>query len=91
MEATDGTLQTRSITAQPATSVHLMFSNPDYNHRKFEKVKRNGWIVTNNVRVKETYPYTFFAVLQFPGVYAGIQHHPSKVCRENSGIIPKTK
>ena len=72
---------------EPATTVHLMFSKDGYNHFKFEQIKRGGWILKNNIRVRETFPSTFFSVLQFPGVYAGIQHlSRSELCKDHAGI-----
>ena len=72
---------------QPATSVHLNFFQRELGYWDFQRIKKDGWEVSNWIRVKESAPSTYFSMIQFPGVYGGIQQLESQYCPQTRGEI----
>lgn len=69
-----------------AQSVWLEYTEDGYDRAKFQKIKRNGWILKNTIVVQKTVPATYFSVIIYGGGYAGIQQLDNRFCGQSKGI-----
>ena len=68
-----------------AMSTTLRYEKAGYDEKKFQQIKREGWVLKNSIVVQKTVPSTYFAVIMFDGGYTGLQHWPNFMCNETKG------
>ena len=66
-------------------STTLRYEKADYDKKKFQQIRREGWVLKNSIVVQKTVPSTYFAVIMFDGGYTGLQHWPNFMCNQTKG------